>query len=151
MALLDLSIAALLTLDSGHRYQRYWDDDIYTYGGNDYAKLGFDYAGGVLSRRDTGLRGALIFPAEFQSVLDANDWFEGVLIQIRLLIFTPTDPTLIGTPIDLFWQVESGVSKGDVCALDLASPGMGVRAQFPGRSLTQSLVGRLPLSGVVQG
>jgi hypothetical protein len=151
MALLDLSIAALLTLDPTHRYQRYWDEDPYTYDGNDYAKLGFDYAGGALSRRDTSLRGALIFPASFQATLDANNWFEGNLIQIRLLIFTPTDPTQVAAPIDIFWQVESGVAKGDTCALDLATPGTGIRAQFPGRNLTRFLAGKLPLSGLVQG
>lgn len=135
-------------------FQNFFISQSMSYDGNEYMFVPFGFSGVTINRTADGTDASLVFPNNAltrQWALDAieNRWF----VQVDVVLVDATSTASVdvaGRVHQYFGQVSSG--RWDQAALFLAVGTVldAVGADIPRRSLSQDLVGNLPVSSNVQ-
>ena len=138
------------------RYQNFFIGEVLRHTGQDYQFLPFGFSGVTVNRTGDGLEATLVFPNNKIS----RDWGvkaieERYLMEVEVLIIEDPDPdtglTAQHTTVHTYTgQVTGGQWDNTSLNLELSSVLDAVGTDVPRRSLTQKLVGNLPISNSVR-
>lgn len=132
------------------KYQNYFVNQVFSYNGYSYTYLPFACAAGAGSSGgertgDTLGLGLDVLSASVATEAVASNW----LARIETVLLDP----MTDAPLRLFtaewWTCSSYVQKPDSLQVNLRSPFDAVANQYPGRVLSQALVGTIPSTGNV--
>ena len=133
-------------------YQNFYLKQILTHNGNQYQFVPFGFSGVTVNRTGDGLEATLVFPNNGLSrgfadqAIDQN-W----LIEVDVLILDADNPAGNHQMLHSFTgQVVGGQWDNVSLTLKLSSILDAVGTDVPRRSLTQRLVGNLPISNNVR-
>ena len=138
------------------RYQNFFIGKQLTHKGDEYQFVPFGFSGVTVNRTGDGLEASLVFPNNDL----ARGWgvsaIEGsYLMEVEVLIIEDSDPdsglTATHTTVHTYTGVVTGGQWDNVSLnLELSSVLDAVGTDVPMRSLTQKLVGNLPISNSVR-
>ena len=138
------------------RFQNFFIGKELRHTGQDYRFVPFGFSGVTVNRTGDGLEATLVFPNNDLS----RDWGvkaieEKYLMEVEVLIIEDPDPdtglTAQHTTVHTYTgQVTSGQWDNTSLNLELSSVLDAVGTDVPRRSLTQKLVGNLPISNSVR-
>ena len=138
------------------RYQNFFIGKVLRHTGQDYQFLPFGFSGATVNRTGDGLEATLVFPNNKVS----RNWGvkaieERYLMEVEVLIIEDPDPdtglTAPHTTVHTYTgQVTGGQWDNVSLNLELSSVLDAVGTDVPRRSLTQKLVGNLPISNSVR-
>jgi hypothetical protein len=132
------------------QYQNYFVNQTFSWNGYSYTYLPFACAAGAGSSGgertgDTLVMGIDVLSASVASEAVSSDW----RARIETVLLDPmTDAPLRAFTVE-WWSCSSYVQKPDSLQMNLRSPFDAVANQYPGRVLSQSLVGTMPSTGNV--
>lgn len=133
------------------RWQNYYPDRSITWGGFTYQALPFLVSpgagarGGERSSQQIGL--AL---NDISATLAAQATTGGWMAEIETVLITALTDTMVRAYTREMWECSSYRHEDNGLVLELRSPFDAVVSQFPGRVLTQEMVGSLPSTALVQ-
>tara|TARA_Y100000004_G_scaffold169556_1_gene203921 strand:- start:213 stop:695 length:483 start_codon:yes stop_codon:yes gene_type:complete len=138
------------------RFQNFFIGKQLTHSGDEYQFAPFGFSGVTVNRTGDGLEATLVFPNNDLT----RDWGvkaieNNYLMEVEVLIIEDSDPdsglTATHTTVHTYTgQVTSGQWDNTSLNLELSSVLDAVGTDVPRRSLTQKLVGNLPISNSVR-
>ena len=138
------------------RFQNFFIGKQLTHSGDEYQFAPFGFSGVTVNRTGDGLEAALVFPNNDLT----RDWGvkaieNNYLMEVEVLIIEDSDPdsglTATHTTVHTYTgQVTGGQWDNTSLNLELSSVLDAVGTDVPRRSLTQKLVGNLPISNSVR-
>ena len=138
------------------RFQNFFIGKQLTHGGDEYQFIPFGFSGVTVNRTGDGMEATLVFPNNKVS----RDWGvkaieESYLMEVEVLIIEDSDPdsglTATHTTVHTYTgQVTGGQWDNVSLNLELSSVLDAVGTDVPRRSLTQRMVGNLPISNSVR-
>lgn len=132
------------------QYQNYFVDKSFSYGGASYVYLPFACAtgagasGGERTGETLGL-GLGVLSATIATEAVTADW----RARLETVLLDPLTDAAIRTFTVEWWSCSSYTQRPGQLFIDLRSPFDAVQNQYPGRVLTQSIVGTIPSTGSV--
>ena len=138
------------------RYQNFFIGKVLRHTGQDYLFLPFGFSGVTVNRTGDGLEATLVFPNnEVSRGWGVKAIEERYLMEVEVLIIEDSDPdtglTAQHTTVHTYTgQVTGGQWDNTSLNLELSSVLDAVGTDVPRRSLTQKLVGNLPISNSVR-
>ena len=142
--------------DQGTRFQNFFIGKGATHRGRNYRFAPFGFSGVTVNRTGDGLEASLVFPNnEITEGWAVNAINKHYVIEVDVLIIEDTDPstgpTASHTIVHTYTgQVTGGQWDNVSLNLELSSVLDAVGTDVPRRSLTQNLVGNLPVSSSVR-
>ena len=138
------------------RFQNFFIGKQLTHGGAEYQFVPFGFSGVTVNRTGDGMEAALVFPNNDLSRSWGVNAIEGsYLMEVEVLIIEDSDPdsglTATHTTVHTYTgQVTGGQWDNTSLNLELSSVLDAVGTDVPRRSLTQRMVGNLPISNSVR-
>ena len=138
------------------RFQNFFIKDQLTHNGDDYTFAPFGFSGVTVNRTGDGLEATVVFP---NNTL-ARSWGvaaieNGYVMEVEVLIIEDADPVTGLTATHTTVHTYTGITTGGqwdetTLNLELSSVLDAVGTDVPNRSLTQDLVGNLPITNSVR-
>ena len=137
-------------------YQNFFIGQKLTYDSQDYKFAAFGFSGVTVNRSGDGLEASLVFP---NNALTRGWGIEAIenryVMEVEVLIIEDADPstglTANHTPVNTYTGVVTGGQWDNVSLnLELSSVLDAVGTDVPNRSLTQDIVGNLPITNSVR-
>ena len=138
------------------RFQNFFIGKQLTHGGDNYQFLPFGFSGVTVNRTGDGLEASLVLPNNDLSRPWGVKAVEGsYVMEVEVLIIEDSDPTsgltATHTTVHTYTGVVTGGQWDNVSLnLELSSILDAVGTDVPRRSLTQRIVGNLPISNGVR-
>ena len=138
------------------RFQNFFIGEQLTHNGDNYQFLPFGFSGVTVNRTGDGLEATLVFPNNALSRPWGVDAIENsYVMEVEVLIIEDADPstglTTTHTTVHTYTGVVTGGQWDETTLnLELSSVLDAVGTDVPRRSLTQDLVGNLPISNSVR-
>ena len=138
------------------RYQNFFIKKQLTHGGADYSFIPFSFSGVTVNRTGDGMGTTLVFPVnEISKGWGVKAIESSYLMEVEVLIIENSDPdtglTATHTTVHTYTgQVIGGQWDNTSLNLELGSILDAVGTDVPRRSLTQRMVGNLPISNSVR-
>ena len=138
------------------RFQNFFIGKQMTHNGDEYQFVPFGFSGVTVNRTGDGLEASLAFPNNDLARSWGVNAIEGsYLMEVEVLIIEDSDPdsglTATHTTVHTYTGVVTGGQWDNVSLnLELSSVLDAVGTDVPMRSLTQKLVGNLPISNSVR-
>ena len=135
-----------------YRFQNFYLGETKTYEGGDYIFVPFGFSGVTINRSGDGLDASLVFPNNELSRLWIAEAVERRwIIEVDVLAFDPdvTDPTVNDRVHTYTGQVTGGRHDQASVQVSLGTVLDAVGADVPMRTLTNKLVGNLPVTANV--
>ena len=138
------------------RFQNFFIGEQLTHNGDNYQFLPFGFSGVTVNRTGDGLEASLVFPNNTLSRPWGVDAIENsYVMEVEVLIIEDADPstglTATHTTVHTYTGVVTGGQWDEATLnLELSSVLDAVGTDVPRRSLTQDLVGNLPISNSVR-
>lgn len=138
------------------RFQNFFISKQLTHGGAEYRFVPFGFSGVTVNKTGDGMDASLVFPNNDLSRSWGVKAIEGsYLMEVEVLIIEDSDPdsglTATHTTVHTYTgQVTDGQWDNTSLSLELSSVLDAVGTDVPRRSLTQRMVGNLPISNSVR-
>ena len=139
-----------------YRFQNFFIGEQLTHNGDDYQFLPFGFSGVTVNRTGDGLEATLVFPNNALSRPWGREAIESSFVmEVEVLIIEDPDPssglTATHTTVHTYTGITTGGQYDEAAlSLELSSVLDAVGTDVPRRSLTQDLVGNLPISSNVR-
>ena len=139
-----------------HRFQNFFIDKRLTHNGDEYQFAPFGFSGVTVNRTGDGMEASLVFPNnELTRGWAVKAVNLSYLMEVELLIIEDSDPdsglTASHTTVHTYaGQVTGGQWDNVSLNLEVGSVLDAVGTDVPRRSLTQRMVGNLPISNSVR-
>ena len=138
------------------RFQNFFIGKALTHGGDKYQFVPFGFSGVTVNRTGDGLDASLVFPNNtLTRSWGVKSVEEAYLMEVEVLIIEDSDPTsgltATHTTVHTYTGVVTGGQWDNVSLnLELGSILDAVGTDVPRRSLTQKIVGNLPITNGVR-